>query len=513
MSGDTRPPRPAPGTLPVVGEDFEPRLKRHYPEPAIDAHDRASGKVTLTEQLLVARAEVEARNLAAAGQPELEARVPSIGWELDSSMRVKVFRRGGEVATERAEAAAVLDAAERAVEEGETMVAGARSRVEQVRAAIPFEPWSGLVLTDWWTLLLGLPVPAALEIAFSKESLLTALPTVGGSQAVVVAGGIAVILTLGAELAALVLGRQMASLRRGGAVLAALAITLGLAGLVTWSVKSMADSRAPNLAYQQSLAPPVSAANGSFGLGTGTLGDHVPQLGTAAPPRAASAPSEPRLDFVVPVTLLALAVGMVLSLRVGIARPWRAARAELDTAEAGERDAQVPLVAAHAEREAAIREIDRLDVAFAAFVNEELATTNRLLDHLQGQYENACARRGRTGGLLPRPATTPAEHLISAVLDPYRAPLRRAAGDPVSHGEAAPMPQPMDDPQPPVVDSPPRVDEPPVVDLWAADEPPAAAASDPALGEDRPIGWTWDGPGLDPHHFDEGHIPDRPGGP
>lgn len=518
----------------MVGDDFEPTLPPYRENPTIVASDEAAGRVTHTEQGRTARVDKSARDLAKADQTEVESRTPGPSWEQLSVMGANIADEAGVRSAGRADALRVLDTTQRTVTDREADATEADQGVDEATTDVPRRPWSGTGLTRWWVLLVPLPVLVVLEEMFSQSSLLVALPSASDTTTAIAAAGIAIVLTLAAELIAVVLGTRLARLQRRGAAITSAIVAISLAALIAWTVVSMAASREPNIAYQQSLtarsapgtpgsfsAPAATAAAGGAAANApGSFGSSAsgPSGSGVATPAATKAPNGPRLDFVVPVTLVALLVGLVLSLRCGIARPWKEAQERLRLAIARRDAARAALSAARTEYERAIATLDRIDLEFGALVQREVATTNRLLDRLQAEYEFACAAGGRTGGLLPRPALPTPEALIAQAFDPPRASPRRVAStdplnrppivDPLASEPADPVvaPEATETPNrvPPTAAPPhPDANPPGSEDLWAA-TPGTTPTPD-----DRPTGW-WSGPVLDIGAFPEpwdGHIP------
>jgi hypothetical protein len=541
------PPPIAPGTRPT-GTDIDPPLPAFRENPDVAARDEAAGVITQTEQRREARMRKTGRDLARAEQQAAEQHVSGAAWEQVSILGARVVREAEARTAGWAAAVSTMVSAGRRETETRTLLERVENEAAEATGAVPSPPWSGLGLTQWWVLLLGLVVPVFLEIVFSVDPLLVALPNGGVKLATFAAIAIAAVQTLVVELIALFVGARLAGAGRWVARITTAVIGLGLAALVVWAVLAFAGSRQNNVVVAENLlnggttttagsfgvtgaAPTASTSGspGSFGgassgafanTGAGAFTDTG--AGTADTPTPAAAQplastvdvGEPSLGFLVPLTLLALTAGMVLSLRYGMAQPWKSADARRARAEAKATEARRRHAATSDEHERSIAVLDAINVGFAQAVHLEIETTRRMLDVLQDEYQHAATAHGRAAGQLPRPQLPDAETLILQCFDPPRPPARRIQAAGSAPGEPPPPAEPpSDDRQEPadvVQTAPdgPADDARGEDDLWAAEAPaPADAAEDP---DDRPAGWQWFGEPVDLSELEEpgtaGHI-------
>lgn len=500
MSASDQPP--VPGTRPIVGVDFEPTLPRYREDPGIAANTRRAGRTIRTDGARAARVDAVARDLARTDPAQAEARASGTAWEVASSVVVNLAAAARARASRRAAVVQALAVAARRVDELRRRVEDQLEARVRRREEVPPYPPFGVALTQLWVALLPLPVLVFLETKLGTGALAAALPTEDRFGVQMVAGAIATVMTLAFEAAALVAGTLLARAVRRVTIPVGAALAFVLVGLTVWSVVALAGSREVNIAYGDSLRPTPTQPAGGFG-GFGTAPAKPPARGFEAnsQSRPGSTAGErsggPRLGFVVPITLLALTIGMVLALRCGVAHPWRDTQRRLQAAESKSEASSLDLGRAEVDLERAAADLEADDLEWAGEVRREAEFGTLLLNRLQAEYDRACAVAGRPAGLLPLPPMPTVEELVEVTLDPPRAPARlRGLTDgstPSPNAPGSPAPRPETPSHP---DEPPAPEE----DLWAAPDESSTAVSGPAPtpSGDTPATWGYTGPPLRP---------------
>lgn len=500
MSDQTPPPKP--GTSPSPADNFAPELHRYRPHPAIWELERSTGVSQLPDDELEARVDAQARGI---DPDQLNGRAPAVAEEIAEAVDVRVAASAGEHAESRAEAVGALAAGELAVEQRERNLRSAIVEERTAHAEMPDEPAFGTAFTRRMLLLVPLPLLVYLELKFTAATISVGLPDSSDRGAAWVAGGVATVLTLAAEGAALFLGARLARAGRRAVHAVGAAVAVALVGLCVWTVVAIAGSRETNVAYRDSLKPPPAATSGgSFGVSPAGSGAAPARPGGFAPAQPAqpgaatadaAAPAGPDLGFVVPVTLLALTLGMALSLRCGAAEPWRAAVRRHDEAKAARREAEGERDRAQSVHAQAETALDELDLEFAALVERTVHNGTRLLHRLQAEFDLACRHRGVPSVQLTRPVLPTAAELIDRSFNPPRALAVRpvlAAEPPVA--PAPPRPARMyfvpEDPQG-GGGAPDAGHDTPADDLWADPAGDAAEPAPPVPEDDRPVGFSW----------------------
>ncbi len=460
---DAGQPPPTPGSSPLLRRGDPPTLRPFREDPAIAARERASGRLAHSEGERRARVDAVAHDLAAgASWPSDGPLRPALPRELLAVARRNVATAVAAEADLRADATRVRDEGELAQALAQrrherTIRELRRTRSEQLMA----EPVGGTRLTGWGVLWIIAPVLCFLELKLGSPTLRAALET-DTATADRVALAIALALTFAAEATGLVFGGLLRPSLRATRIAYVLVVLL-VAGCAAWSVLALVGGREHNKRYSNAVA---AIGNAQTGAGAGADGGGLAGLvksaaATGAGSTQAVKPQVSKADlatirrgpdfgFMVPLTLLAMLTGMVLAMRVALAREWRERRRRAVAAEREEAAAVEHLDAMQQAVAAAEQPLQASDARLATLADAEVDTLDLLLARLRSEYERQCQRCGVEPRELVIPDAPEPDEVLARAIREYT-PVERPPEEPPGAAEAPPAeaePEPEPEPEP-----------------------------------------------------------------
>lgn len=411
---DPREVPPTPGTEPRVGEANLPRYRE---DPEIYARHRRDGTHPYTLGEVNARVTAVAHDLAAAGgsgpvRPPLLSELVSIFWHrLYRGLpvaRLQLARHG------RTEAVAATR---------RNIATENRDRHAQRRRELASDqkrigrPVTGVTLSRQWVLAVCLLAAAAIETIGSTPSIEQAF-----DASREVAAGFAFAISMFLIVTADQVGNYLASVgsasRRVSAAIAALLAVLAL-GAGTWSIVSLAESRAANLAYEDAVAKSRSQVDLSGHIG----GDDAQRAagesaGVASPPSAATADEKPDFDFFIPLSIFVLAASILVAFRIEVAREWNDLEDQIEDAvlaedeeREGEEEARRQINEGDEDEGEALQEL-------AAYAERERRLLTGWIARFQDEYQRFCAASGLEPRRVEGPEVPSLGEILAGILDP-----------------------------------------------------------------------------------------------
>lgn len=150
------------------------------------------------------------------------------------------------------------------------------------------------------------------------------ITALGNATATFAAAALVLVLTFAADATGRMVAPLLMRWGRRPAMIALSVMAVATLGCIGWTVVSFGGARATNIAYQDARVVPP-AARGSLGFAPARSASEA-RAALKTPAAVAATPTGPKRPdaaFAVPLTLVALLVTFLLSVRCSLAEPWR----------------------------------------------------------------------------------------------------------------------------------------------------------------------------------------------